>query len=201
MDQLKIGEYISKKRKLKKLTQEQLAEKLGVTDRAVSKWENGVCMPDASNIPYLCEILNISVNDLFSGCDVDMKDQVKKAEDNLLLLKKEEEEMNKKLFLSINIIGFVSTIFFIGFTFLLCITMEESKYFILLFLCAAVIYIVVMFAALALDAATGYQECKNCHHKFKPSFKAIFFVPHIGYTRKLKCPECGKKTWCKKVMK
>lgn len=201
MDQIKIGEYIAKKRKLRKLTQEELAEKLGITDRAISKWENGVCMPDASNIPMLCNILGISINDLFSGDDVDMKDQVKKAEDNMLSLKKSEEEMNKKLFFAVNMIGILSTVFFLAFTLLLCFTMEESKWFIIIFIVAALIYITSMFGALALDTVAGYQECKNCHHKFKPNFKTIFFAPHMGYTRKLKCPKCGKKTWCKKVMK
>ena len=116
MDLEKIGKFIADCRKKKNLTQMQLAEKLNITDRAISKWENGVCMPDASNIPYLCRILGISINDLFSGDDVDMKDQVKKAEDNLLSLKKDEEEMNKRLFMAINVIGVVSTIFFLGFT-------------------------------------------------------------------------------------
>ena len=201
MDQIKIGEYISKKRKDKKLTQEQLAEKLGISDRAVSKWENGICMPDASNIPLLCNILGISINDLFSGDDVDMKDTIKNAEENMLSLKKNEEELNKRLFIAEQVIGIVSTIFFLGFTFLLALTMEESKWFIIIFLAAAVVYIVAMFVALTLDTMAGYQECKNCHHKFKPDFKAIFLAPRMGYTRRLKCPKCGKKTWCKKVMK
>ena len=201
MDQIKIGEYIAKKRKIKKLTQFDLAEKLGITDRAISKWENGVCMPDAGTIPELCKILNISINDLFSGEDVDMKNFEKQAEENLLALKKNEEEMNKKLFLSVHIIGIVSTFFFLAFTFLLTITMEESKWFILFFLVAALFYIASMFVALNLDKTAGYQECKNCHHKFKPTFKEIFLAPHMGYTRHLKCPKCGKKTWCKKVMK
>jgi transcriptional regulator with XRE-family HTH domain len=201
MDQIKIGEYISKKRKMKKLTQFDLAEKLGITDRAISKWENGVCMPDAGTIPELCKILNISINDLFSGEDVDMKNFEKQAEENLLALKKNEEEMNKKLFLSVHIIGIVSTFFFLAFTFLLTITMEESKWFILFFLVGALFYIASMFVALNLDKTAGYQECKNCHHKFKPTFKEIFLAPHMGYTRHLKCHKCGKKTWCKKVMK
>ena len=201
MDQIKIGEYISKKRKDKKLTQEQLAEKLDISDRAVSKWENGICMPDASNIPLLCNILGISINDLFSGDDVDMKDTMKNAEENMLSLKKNEEELNKRLFIAENVIGIVSTIFFLGFTFLLALTMEESKWFIIIFLAAAVVYIVAMFGALTLDTMAGYQECKNCHHKFKPDFKTIFLAPHMGYTRRLKCPKCSKKTWCKKVMK
>ena len=73
MDQIKIGKFISKKRKENNITQSNLAEKLGISDRAVSKWENGMCMPDAGNIPELCKILNITINDLFSGEVVDMK--------------------------------------------------------------------------------------------------------------------------------
>lgn len=201
MDQIKIGEFIALKRKEVNLTQADLAEKLGITDRAVSKWENGVCMPDAGTIPELCKILKISVNDLFSGEVVDMKDFEKQAEENLLSLKKNEEEINKKLFLAVHVIGLASTIFFLGYSGLLAYTMEESKWFIILFLIGVAVYLPCMFFALKLDSVAGYQECKNCHHKFKPSFKTIFFAPHIGYTRKMKCPKCGKKTWCKKVMK
>lgn len=201
MDQIKIGEFIALKRKEKNLTQSDLAEKLGITDRAVSKWENGICMPDAGNIPDLCRILGITINDLFSGEVVDMKDLEKHAEENLLSLKKNEEEMNKKLFFAVNVIGFGSTLFFVGFTILLAYTMESSKMFIFIFLLGALLYLVCMFAALKLDAVAGYQECRNCHHKFKPDFKTIFLAQHMGYTRRLKCPKCGKKTWCKKVMK
>lgn len=201
MDQIKIGEFIASKRKEANLTQLELAEKLGITDRAISKWENGICMPDAGTIPELCKWLKISVNDLFSGEIVDMKDLEKYAEENLLSLKKNEEEINKKLFLAVHVIGFASTIFFLGYSALLAYTMEESKWFIILFLIGVAVYLPCMFFALKLDTVAGYQECKNCHHKFKPSFKTIFFAPHMGYTRKMKCPKCGKKTWCKKVMK
>ena len=114
MDQIKIGEFIALKRKEVNLTQADLAEKLGITDRAVSKWENGICMPDAGTIPELCKILKISVNDLFSGEVVDMKDLEKHAEENLLSLKKNEEEINKKLCLAVHGIGLASTICFLG---------------------------------------------------------------------------------------
>ena len=200
MDQIKIGEYISKKRKEKNLTQEELAEKLGITDRAISKWENGYCMPDASNIPLLCKILGISINDLFSGDDVDMKDFEKQAEENMLSLKISEEQINKRLLIAIYVIGFVSTIFFIGFASLLAYFMEDSKWFILLLVLAFTFYLAAMFFALKLETDAGYQECKNCHNKFKPTFKAVFLAPHMGMTRHLKCPKCGKKTWCKKVL-
>ena len=67
MDTIKIGKFISSKRKEKGITQSELAEKLYITDRAISKWENGICLPDAGTMPKLCEILDITINDLFSG--------------------------------------------------------------------------------------------------------------------------------------
>ena len=78
MDQIKIGKFIQQKRKESGLTQYELAERLNVSDRAISKWENGNCIPDASNIQELCKILNITINNLFSGNVIDMKDKEKK---------------------------------------------------------------------------------------------------------------------------
>ena len=97
MDQIKIGKFISEKRKEKKLTQSELAEKLGITDRAISKWENGICLPDAGTMPELCKMLSISINDLFSGEVVDMKDNEKRLEENLLEMTKLKEEKDKQL--------------------------------------------------------------------------------------------------------
>lgn len=200
MDQLKIGEYISRKRKEKSLTQEALAEKLGITDRAISKWENGESMPDASNIPLLCKILGISINDLFSGDDVDMKKFEEQAEKNMLSLKEREEQINKRLIFAVYVFAFISTIFFIGFVCVLSYFMEDSTLFILLLILSFIIYLIAMFFALKLETDAGYHECKNCHNRFKPTFKAVFFAPHMGMTRHLKCPKCLKKTWCKKVL-
>ena len=67
MNQIKIGKFIAECRKKNNLTQAQLAEKLNITDRAISKWENGKAMPDSSIMLELCEILKISVNELLSG--------------------------------------------------------------------------------------------------------------------------------------
>ena len=64
MDQIKIGQFVAQRRKNVKLTQAQLAEKLGITDKAVSKWERGLTMPDVSIMQDLCDILGITVNDL-----------------------------------------------------------------------------------------------------------------------------------------
>lgn len=102
MNQTEIGNFIAKCRKEKKLTQAQLAEKLNITDRAVSKWETGKSMPDSSIMLELCQILGITVNELLSGEKVDMESYEKKADENLLVLKrKNENNMTKNVIISI----------------------------------------------------------------------------------------------------
>jgi transcriptional regulator with XRE-family HTH domain len=92
MDQIKIGKFISEKRRDQNLTQMQLAEKLGVTDRAVSKWERGLSMPDTAIMLDLCGALKITVNDLLRGEVTDMDNIDEKNEATLLDLAKEIEE-------------------------------------------------------------------------------------------------------------
>ena len=102
MNQTEIGKFIAKCRKEKKLTQAQLAEKLNITDRAVSKWETGKSMPDSSIMLELCEILGITVNELLSGEKIDMERFEKKADENLIALKrKDENNMTKNVIISI----------------------------------------------------------------------------------------------------
>ena len=102
MNQTEIGKFIAKCRKEKKLTQAQLAEKLNITDRAVSKWETGKSMPDSSIMLELCEILGITVNELLSGEEIDMESFEKRADENLIALKrKDENNMTKNVIISI----------------------------------------------------------------------------------------------------
>ena len=105
MNQIEIGKFIAKCRKEKKLTQAQLAEKLNITDRAVSKWEMGKNMPDTSIMLELCEILGITVNELLSGEKIDMENYEKyekKVDENLIALKrKDENNMTKNVIISI----------------------------------------------------------------------------------------------------
>ena len=96
MNQIKIGKFIAECRKKNNLTQMQLAEKLNITDRAISKWENGKAMPDSSIMLDLCNELKISVNELLSGEVIDMKEYDKKSEELLLELTKKDELKNKK---------------------------------------------------------------------------------------------------------
>ena len=84
MDQIKTGQYIADKRKAQSLTQEQLAEKLGKSRKAVSKWERGVCLPDVSVYTELCDILGITLNEFFAGEDIAPIDVPERSEKNLL---------------------------------------------------------------------------------------------------------------------
>ncbi|MCM1049864.1 MAG: helix-turn-helix domain-containing protein [Clostridiales bacterium] len=102
MNQTEIGKFIAKCRKEKNLTQAQLAEKLNITDRAVSKWETGKSMPDSSIMLELCEILGITVNELLSGEEIDMDSYEKRADENLLALKiKYENNLTRNGIISI----------------------------------------------------------------------------------------------------
>ena len=97
MDQEKIGKFIATCRKEQKLTQEQLAEKLGITYKAVSKWECGKGLPDASIMMELCKILKITVNDLLSGEKINDNDYMIKAEENFIYLKKKVDKVIRVL--------------------------------------------------------------------------------------------------------
>ena len=111
MNQEKIGKFIAECRKKQKLTQEQLAEKLGVTDRAVSNWENGKNMPDLSMFKLLCDELNISINELMSGEELDESRYIKKLEENIITMVNNIETKKKRKFKWALIILLIVTIF------------------------------------------------------------------------------------------
>ena len=116
MDQEKIGKFILKLRKEKNMTQQDLAEKIGVTDRAVSKWENGRGMPDLSLMKSLCNELGITVNDLISGERIDKKDYPKKSDENIINTidyKEKEIKKNKKVFKIVLGVIFLMIVLFI----------------------------------------------------------------------------------------
>ena len=201
MDQIKIGKFISTKRKEKNITQSELAEMLNITDRAISKWENGICLPDANNIIELCKILDITVNDLFSGEVVDMKDNEKRLEENLIELVRAKEESDKRLLhLEVLIVVLGCAILF-GSIMVADIFKMDNLYKVLIIVGGTIAFFVSTFYALKIEQVAGYYECADCHHKYIPTFKTILFVQHMGRTRKMVCPKCGKKTWNKKVIK
>ena len=200
MDQIKIGKFIAECRKKNNLTQIQLAEKLNITDRAISKWENGKGMPDSSIMLDLCSELKISVNELLSGEMIDMKEYDKKVEELLVELAKQDELKNKKLMTSMWTILITSVIFYFAILFLAVNTMKEGILLGTIICVSTIVFVIACFIALKFEVDAGYYECKKCQHKFIPTYKEALFAMHMSTTRYLKCPKCHKRSWAKKIM-
>ena len=201
MDQIKIGKFIAECRKKQNLTQSQLADKLGITDRAISKWENGRAMPDSSLMLDLCIILNISVNELLSGEVIDMESSNEKNEQLLLDMAKEVENKNKIIWTSMWVIMGVSMIALLAGIFLAAFLVPEGPWQLVTILVLCIVFLIPCFYALKLEVSVGAYKCKNCGHEIVPTYKEALNAMHRGTTRYLKCPKCNKRTWCKKVLK
>ena len=199
MNQEKIGAFIARRRKEKKLTQAKLASYLGITDRAVSKWERGKGLPDPVYMLDLCRLLDISVNELLTGEFIEETKYQQKAEDNLLIMAKQEVKQTKKMFFYENVIGIGSTIIFAILIFMSVYFVENGGIKILLFIFAFLFLITGVSIALKIETEEGYYECQKCHHKYIPSYRQVYFAMHIGRTRYMKCPHCQKRSWQKKI--
>lgn len=200
MDQVKIGRFVAECRKGKGLTQAKLAEALGITDRAVSKWETGKSMPDASLMLPLCDILGISVNELLSGEHIEMENYSKIAEENLVELKRQQEEHVKLLLTLEYVIGFSCSITFIVLMFVAAYLVKQPLWQGLLIAFAIAEFAVGMHFGMKLEREAGYYECPHCGHRYVPDGLPFWFAMHMGRTRYMKCPKCGKRGWQRKVL-
>lgn len=200
MDQIKIGKFIAEKRKEQGLTQMQLAEKLCITDRAISKWENGKAMPDSGVMLSLCDALSISVNDLLHGEVVTVDNYNKESEKLLIEMIKQKEEADKKLLSLEILIGTFSIIILVGFCFVASFFQMEDWLRIVFIVAGFVIGLVGIGFALRIEQTAGYYKCGACGHKYVPTFSSVLWSMHMGRTRYMKCPECGKMSWQKKVI-
>ena len=201
MNQILIGRFIASERKRKGYTQRQLSEKLGISDKTISKWECGNGFPEVSLLLPLCNELDITVNELLSGQRVSKEDYRKKAEENMVNMIREKEENKNKLTLTI-IIGIISVITFITLLFVVCMYSDvmslPAKIVLMVIGCG--VYGTGLVVAMEGDRRIGYFKCKKCGDLFIPTVMAHNFGMHMVSTRYLKCPHCGKKSWCKKVM-
>ena len=201
MNQIKIGEFISSQRKMKNLTQAALAEKLGITDRAVSKWERGKGLPDVSLMLDLCEIFGITVNELLSGEEISMENSNQKNEQLLLDMAKELEQKNKTIWSSMWAIMIVSmTALFAGIM-ISAFLIPEGVWQLVTILGICIVFLVPCFYALKLEVSVGAYKCKECGHEIVPTYSDALWAMHRGFTRHLMCPKCNKRTWCKKILK
>ena len=201
MNQIKIGRFIAECRKKANLTQMQLAEKLDITDKAVSKWERGITMPDTSIMLELCGILGISVNELLSGEKINMENINQKNEQLLLEITNELEKKNKTIWNAMWTIMAVSIIGLIGGLAIVAFFVPEGPWMLVAILALCVVFLIPCFYALKLEVSVGAYKCKNCGYEIVPTYMQALNAMHSGTTRYLKCPKCNKRTWCKKVLK
>lgn len=196
MDQIKTGKFISQMRKEKSLTQRQLADELNISDKTVSKWECGNGFPEVSLMLPLCEVLNVSVNELFSGEKLTDAEYKKKAEENIMDLIKEKEESKKKVALQI-VVMIISVVSFATLLVTAIKFAPSTLVRIILLVIGAVVFVAGISVACVLDRETGVYECRKCGAKFTPDMKSYVAGAHTITTRYLKCPECGKSSYCK----
>ena len=200
MNQVKIGRFIAECRKAQNLTQMQLAEKLNITDRAISKWENGKSLPDVSIMLDLCNLLNISVNDLLCGEVVSMENYNKELENNLLEMIKQKEENDKRL-LSLEIVmGICCILPIIASVIIVSLVPMEEWLGTVIALASLVPLLIATPFALKIEQKAGYYECAKCGHRHIPKYSSVFWAMHLGRTRYMKCPHCQKHSWHKKVL-
>lgn len=200
MDIVKIGYFIRECRKNKNLTQKQLADKLYVEPKTISKWETGKGLPDVSIMKNLCNELGISLSELFIG------DYIKEESNDLLIEKliidelRKEKIQNKNKLIGEVLIGcaFIGSV--ITLILLVGIVSIATYLKIILIVLSFIFIFVGLFGLVLLDVNIGYFECAECHERFIPSIKDYVFGMHTLKKRKLKCPICGKKTWCLKRM-
>jgi len=200
MDQIKIGKFIASCRKDKGMTQAFLAEKLGISDRAVSKWETGKSLPDAGIMLDLCELLDINVNELLSGEKIMSEGYNKIAEENLLDMRREVDEKNRQLLNFEIFMG--SPAILAGFVLCGVTAYVEMPAWLRmgLIVFAVVMIVTVAFAAVGIEQKAGYYECRKCYDRHIPTYWQTSFAPHIGRRRYMKCPACGKWSYQKKVL-
>ena len=202
MDQVKIGKFIAERRKSVNLTQMQLAEILGLTDRAISKWETGKSLPDSSVMLQLCEVLKITVNDLLSGEVVSMENYQEKNDEMLIAMLKEKEEKDKMLLRAELIIGIVSFLPLLLATIFVAYNQSLAEWKRGVIVLASIVpFLIAVPFLIKIEQKAGYYACQACGHRYVPQYGRVFCAMHMGRTRYMRCPKCGTMTWQKKVLR
>lgn len=199
MDQNKTGKFIAGERKRKALTQKQLAEALGISDKTISKWERGGGFPEVSLLLPLCRELDITVNELLAGERVAEEDYKKKAEENMMNLVKEAQESRKKIILSA-LVAALAILAALPLVIVAGALEMETWLRCLLIGIGLVVVVLGIIIACVLDRDAGAFECPECHERFVPEMGAYIMGPHTITKRKLRCPKCGAVKYCRHVL-
>ena len=200
MDYNKIGNFISSERKKRKLTQARLAEKLYVSEKTISKWENANGVPDTNSLLKLSEIFEISINELLNGERISQDNYINKAEEKLLELQIKNTEKDKILLSMEIVIGVLSILILLSLTFVASFLQMQTWLRISLIIFSFIVAIIGILFALKIEQIAGYYVCKKCNHKYIPKYSQVLWATHINRTRHMKCPNCEHRTWHKKVI-
>ena len=200
MDYSKIGKFIAAERKAKKLTQKKLADSLYVSEKTISKWETGNGVPDTNSLQKLCEILDVSINELLNGERLSNNQYVSKAEKQILNLQHAKSQADKHLLTMEIVIGVLSIILMLSLTMVAALLEMPNWQRIVLIIVGVVPAIVGVGFALKIEQVAGFYICKHCGYKYVPSYQQVLWAMHINRTRYMKCPHCHKKSWHKKVI-
>ena len=158
-------------------------------------------MPDTAIMLQLCDILGVSVNELLSGEKISMENTQQKNEKLLLDLAKEVEQKNKTIWTSMWVImGFSMTALLAG-VFAAAFLIPEGIWQLVTILGVCILFLIPCCYALKLEVSVGVYRCKECGCEIAPTYKEALMAMHRGFTRHLVCPQCNKRTWCKKVIK
>ena len=200
MDYNKIGEFITKERKAKKLTQAKLAEKLFVSEKTISKWEQGKGVPDTEHLPKLCEIFGVTLNELLIGerCG---ENNLRQNDKILLDMAKEIEQKNKIIWSSMWVIIIVSLAALFTGILISAFLIPEGVWQLVAIIGITILFLIPCFYALKLEVSVGVYKCKKCGCEITPSYQEALWAMHRGTTRYLMCPVCKKRSWCRKVIK
>ena len=201
MDLQIIGRFIKEQRKMKGMTQAELAEKICVSEKTISKWECGNGFPDTSLMLPLCKELGITANELLSGKKLTGDEYMRQAENNLVALKTQQEQSHKLLLTIEYILGYMSSLTLIILVFVVSYINMPTWLRIFLIVFGLIHTIFGIHFCIVIEKDAGFYECQHCHNKYIPTYKQVLFSMHYGRTRYMKCPKCDKKSWQKKVIK
>lgn len=200
MDMQKIGAFLAELRKEKNLTQEELGEQIGVTNKTVSRWENGNYLPPVEILQMLSRLYNVSINELLTGERLDETLYKKNAEEYIVAdLMKKRKEAKKRIIISF-IVAAITTLAGLSIVLLSAFLAAPVWLRVVCIIFAVITVVAGIGVCCVLTVDAGVYECPNCGEKFIPSMKDFVFGAHTLTKRKLKCPKCGKKSFCKKKL-
>ena len=200
MDQKQTGKFIAEMRRERGLTQKELADRLRISDKTVSKWECGGGFPEVSLILPLCDELGATANELLSGKRLTDTEYKKNAEENIVRLMEEKKEIKQKLLLE-SIVVLLTITIGVALCMIASYVDMSAGWRIALIVSALLVIAIGVAIAIVLERKALAYRCSVCKERFEPTFAAYIFGVHTLRYRYLKCPKCGVRNWCKHCVK